>query len=71
MTKLLRHAIAELKKLSVQEQDVIAKKLLAELEDKAQLKDKAKRETQFESTIDEEWDQLVTMIRRTFEWDLP
>ena len=71
MTQLLRRAIAKLQRLSDQEQDVIAKKLLAELEGKATTKNELKRESRFESTIDEEWDQLVKMIRRTFESDLP
>lgn len=68
MTKLLRRAVAELKNLSDQEQDAIATRLLAELKDKAKLKEKLKRESRFESTIDEEWDQLVKRIRQTFEW---
>ena len=68
MTQLLRRAVAELKKLSDQEQDAIATRLLSELKDKAKPKEELKRESRFESTIDEEWDQLVKRIQQTFEW---
>ena len=71
MTKLLRRAVAELKKLSNQEQDAIATRLLAELNIQASPKDKVECESRFESTFDDEWDQLVKMVRQTFEWDLP
>lgn len=58
MTELLRRVIAELEKLSEQEQDAIATRLLAELEDEQAWK------ARFESTTDEQWDRLAAMVRQ-------
>ncbi|PZV08315.1 MAG: hypothetical protein DCF22_20465 [Leptolyngbya sp.] len=58
MTELLRHVIAELEKLPDQEQDAIAARLLAELED-----DKGWK-VRFESTTDDQWDRLAEKVRK-------
>jgi hypothetical protein len=58
MTELLERAIAQLKTLPVQEQDAIAKRLLAEMEDEQAWKAK------FESTTDEQWDRIAEMVRQ-------
>ncbi len=58
MTELLQRVIAELEKLPDQEQDAIATRLLAELEDEKEWK------IRFESTTDEQWDSLAAMVRR-------
>lgn len=58
MTELLQRIIAELEKLPDQEQDAIATRLLAELEDEKGWK------IRFESTTDEQWDSLATMVRQ-------
>ena len=50
MTELLEKAIAQLKTLPDEEQDVIAARLLAEMEDEQQWK------AQFEATTDDQWD---------------
>lgn len=58
MTKLLQQAIAELEKLSEEEQDAIAVRLLAELEDERKWK------VRFEATTDNQWDRLAQMVRQ-------
>ncbi len=58
MTDLLQRVIAELEKLPDQEQDAIATRLLAELEDEKEWK------IRFESTTDEQWDNLAAMVRK-------
>lgn len=58
MTELLQRVITELEKLPDQEQDAIATRLLAELEDEKEWK------IRFESTTDEQWDSLAAMVRR-------
>ena len=58
MTKLLQQAIEELKKLPAAEQDAIAKRLLAELEDERVW------EASFHSTTDLRWDRLAKTVRR-------
>jgi hypothetical protein len=58
MTELLQRVIAELEKLPDQEQDAIATRLLAELEDEKEWK------IRFEATTDEQWDRLAAMVRR-------
>lgn len=58
MTELLEHAIAQLKTLPVDEQDAIAARLLAEMEDERAWK------AQFESTTDAQWDRLGDMVRQ-------
>jgi hypothetical protein len=58
MTELLQRVIAELEKLPDQEQDAIAARLLAELEDEKEWK------TRFESTTAQQWDRLADMVRQ-------
>lgn len=58
MTELLQRVIAELEKLPEDEQDAIATRLLAELEDERAWK------VRFESTTNEQWDRLAQMVRQ-------
>jgi hypothetical protein len=58
MTELLQQAIAEIQKLPADQQDAIASRLMAEL------KDEQRWTEQFESTTDEQWDQLADMVRQ-------
>ena len=58
MTELLQRLIAELEKLPEDEQDAIATRLLAELEDERAWK------FRFESTTNEQWDRLAQMVRQ-------
>ena len=58
MTELLRRAISALEKLPEAEQDAIASRLLAELEDEKLWQEK------FEATKDEQWDILAEMVRQ-------
>jgi len=56
MTELLERVIAQLKTLPADEQDAIAARLLAELEDERVWK------AQFESTTDAQWDRMAEMV---------
>jgi hypothetical protein len=58
MTELLERAIAKLKTLPADEQDAIAARLLAEMEDEQTWK------AQFESTTDDQWDRMAAMVRQ-------
>lgn len=58
MTELLERVIAQLKTLPADEQDAIAARLLAELEDERVWK------AQFESTTDDQWDRIAEMVRQ-------
>ena len=58
MTELLQRVIAELEKLPEDEQDAIATRLLAELEDERAWK------VRVESTTNEQWDRLAQMVRQ-------
>ena len=58
MTELLERAIAQLKTLPADEQDAIAARLLAEMEDEQTWK------AQFESTTDDQWDRMAEMVRK-------
>ena len=58
MTELLERAIAQLKTLPADEQDAIAARLLAEMEDEQTWK------AQFESTTDDQWDRMAEMVRQ-------
>jgi hypothetical protein len=58
MTELLEQVIAQLKTLPADEQDAIAARLLAELEDEQVWK------AQFESTTDDQWDSIAEMARQ-------
>ena len=61
MTTLLQRAVAEIEKLSVEDQDAIASRLLAEVEDEQQWA------VRFTATTDDQWDRLVAEMRRDVE----
>ncbi|MDB9524808.1 hypothetical protein PN498_02310 [Oscillatoria sp. CS-180] len=63
MTKLLQQAIAEISKLSDEQQDAIASRLLDELEDEQAW------QARFESTTDSQWDNLAATVRQEIESD--
>jgi hypothetical protein len=58
MSELLQRAIAELEKLPEDEQNAIAARLLAELEDEQAWA------ARFEATTDEQWDRLAASARQ-------
>jgi hypothetical protein len=58
MIESLQRIIAEIEKLPADTQDAIANRLLTELED-----EKAWGE-RFESTTDQQWDNLAAMVRQ-------
>ncbi len=58
MTALLQLAVAEIEKLSAEEQDAIAARLIEDLEDERQW------DARFASTTDDQWDRLVAEVRR-------
>ena len=58
MTELLRQAIAEIKKLTPEQQDAIASRFLEELQDEQ------KWSTRFTSTTDEQWDGIAQMVQQ-------
>ena len=58
MTELLQQAIAQIQKLPPDQQDAIAARFLAELEDEQ------KWETSFAATTDEQWDRMAAMVRQ-------
>ncbi|NER47937.1 MAG: hypothetical protein F6J92_14825 [Symploca sp. SIO1A3] len=58
MTELLQQAIAQIQKLPPAQQDTIASRLLAELQDEQ------KWEARFAATTDEQWDQMAAMVRQ-------
>jgi hypothetical protein len=58
MTELLRQAIAQIEKLPPDQQDAIAARFLAELQDEQ------KWENRFATTTDEQWDQMAAMVRQ-------
>ena len=58
MTELLERAIIQLKTLPADEQDAIAARLLAEMEDEQRWK------AQFESTTDDQWERMAEMVRQ-------
>jgi len=58
MTKLLQQAIAHIKQLPSDQQDAIAARFLAELEDEQ------KWENRFAATTDAQWDQMAAMVRQ-------
>ncbi len=61
MTDLLQQAIAEVSKLSDEQQDAIAVRLLAELEDEQAW------QARFEATTDNQWDNLAALVRQKIE----
>ena len=58
MTKLLEQAIAQIQMLSEDQQDAIASRLLAELQDEQ------KWDIRFASTTDDQWDQMAALVRQ-------
>lgn len=58
MTKLLRQAIAQIEKLPPEQQDAIAARFLAELQDEQ------KWEAYFAATADGQWDQMAATVRQ-------
>lgn len=61
MTELLRQAIAQIQQLPPDQQDAIAARFLAELQDEQ------KWETRFAATTDDQWDQMAAMVRQEIE----
>ncbi|NEQ66639.1 MAG: hypothetical protein F6K21_14250 [Symploca sp. SIO2D2] len=58
MTELLQQAIAQIQELPPAQQDAIASRLLAELQDEQ------KWEARFAATTDDQWDQMAAMVRQ-------
>ena len=58
MTELLRYVVAEIEKLTEEEQNAIASRLLAELEDERKWK------SSFEATTEQQWNALADMARQ-------
>ena len=58
MTELLRQLIAQIEKLPPNQQDAIAARFLAELQDEQ------KWETRFAATTDEQWDQMAAIVQQ-------
>jgi hypothetical protein len=58
MTELLQQVIAQIQKLPPDQQDAIASRLLAELQDEQ------KWESRFAATTDDQWDQMAAMVRQ-------
>lgn len=58
MTELLQQAISQIQKLPPHQQDAIAARFLAELQDEQ------KWETRFAATTDDQWDQMAAMVRQ-------
>jgi hypothetical protein len=58
MTKLLERAVAEAAALPEDQQDALASRLLAEMEDERQWA------SSFDATSDGQWDALAAMARR-------
>ena len=58
MTELLQQAIAEIKKLSADQQNAIASRFLAELQDEQ------KWESRLAATTDDQWVQMAAMVRQ-------
>ena len=58
MTSLLQRAVAEAEKLPLEDQDAIASRLLAEVEDERQWG------ARFSATTNDQWDRIVAAVRR-------
>jgi hypothetical protein len=58
MTTLLQRAVAEAEKLPAEDQDAIASRFLAEVEDERQWN------ARFAATTGDQWDRLVAEVRR-------
>ena len=59
MTELLQQVFAQITQLPPEQQDVIAARFLAELQDEQ------KWESSFAATTDEQWDQMAAMVRQS------
>lgn len=57
MTTLLRKAVAEVEKLPIEDQDAIALRLMAEVEDERAWS------ARFSATTDDQWDRMVAEVR--------
>lgn len=58
MTELLQQAIAQIQKLPPDQQDAIAARFLAELQDEQNW------EARFAATTDDQWGQMAAMVRQ-------
>ena len=58
MTTLLQRAIAEAEKLPAEDQDALASRLLAEVEDEREWN------ARLAETTDDQWDRLAAQVRR-------
>ncbi|MCT7968667.1 hypothetical protein NG799_20380 [Laspinema sp. D1] len=58
MTELLRYVVAEIENLTEEEQNAIASRLLAELENERKWK------SRFEATNERQWNALAEMVRQ-------
>ncbi|NJL90497.1 MAG: hypothetical protein HC916_12440 [Coleofasciculaceae cyanobacterium SM2_1_6] len=58
MTELLQQVFAQIVQLSPEQQDAIAARFLAELQDEQ------KWEASFAATTDDQWDQMAAMVRQ-------
>lgn len=58
MTTLLQRAVAEAEKLPIEDQDAIASRWLAEVEDERQWA------ARFAATTDDQWDRMVAQVRQ-------
>jgi hypothetical protein len=58
MSTLLQKAVAEVEKLPIEDQDAIAVRLLAEVEDERAWS------ARFAATTDDQWDRMVADVRR-------
>ena len=58
MTSLLRYALSEAEKLPAEDQDAIASRLLAEVEDEREWA------ARFVATTDDQWDRIVAEVRQ-------
>jgi hypothetical protein len=58
MTELLRQAIAKIEQLPPDQQDAIASRFLAEIEDEQEW------DKRFAATTDEQWDKMAAMVRK-------
>jgi uncharacterized membrane protein len=58
MTELLQQAISAIQQLPIEQQNAIASRFLAEIQDEKAW------QTRFDSTTDRQWDNLAAMVRQ-------
>lgn len=58
MTKLLQQAVAKIQQLTPEQQDAIATRLLAELQDEQNW------DSRFANTTDDQWEKMAKMARQ-------